>query len=129
MQAEKISKNVASALGYLEDAINQQANLSDEEVIRLAWRAASDLEYCLFLFSLAHQEDAPKSSWKLPKTKQPNINSLLTSAHHFLKEVVDSLEVDDLNEAHKKTWLVRGQLHKIHDLFWKKRGRIQKLSR
>jgi len=105
MQIQKISKTVASALAYLEDAIVAQAKGNEEKVMQLTWRAASDLEYGLFLFSLRYPEETRSSSWKLPPIKQPKIDSLLASTQDFLEEATKSLEADDLKEAHKKAWI------------------------
>ena len=120
MQIQKISKTVASALAYIEDAIDPQAKGNEEKVMQLTWRAASDLEYGLFLFSLRYPEETRSSSWKLPPIKQPKIDSLLASTQDLLEEATKSLEADDLKEAHKKTWIARGQLLRIHNLFEKK---------
>ena len=120
MQIQKISKTVASALAHIEDAILAQAKGNEEKVMQLTWRAASDLEYGLFLFSLKGPEETRSSSWKLPPIKQPKIESLLASTQELLKEATKSLEADDLKEAHKKTWKARGQLLRIHDFFEKK---------
>jgi hypothetical protein len=120
MQIQKISKTVTSALAYLKDAIDTQAKGNIEKVMQLTWRAASNLEYGLFLFSLKGPEETQSSSWKLPPIKQPKIESLLASTQELLKEATKSLETDDLKEAHKKMWIARGQLLRIHNLFEKK---------
>jgi len=120
MQIQKISKTITSALAYIEEAIDKQAEGNEEKVMQLTWRAASDLEYGLFLFSLRHPEENRSSSWKLPPIKQPKIESLLASTQDSLEEAAKSLEADDLKEAHKKMWIARGQLLRIHDLFEKK---------
>jgi len=120
MQIQKISKTVASALAYIEDAILAQAEGNEEKVMQLTWRAASDLEYGLFLFSLKCPEETRSSSWKLPPMKQSKLESLLASTQDILEEAAKSLEADDLKEAHKKLWIARGQLLRIHDFFEKK---------
>jgi len=120
MQTQKISKTLTSALAYLEDAIDQQAKGNEKKVMQLTWRAASDLEYGLFLISLKCSEETRSSSWKLPPIKQPKIESLLASTQDLLKEATKSLEADDHKEAHKKMWTARGQLLRIHDFFEKK---------
>lgn len=120
MNAQKISSAVASAMAYLEDAIDSQAELS--EVIMLVWNAASDLEYGLFLFALVDPESS-SSSWKLPTSKQITIESLLSSTRKLLQEASKNLEAENLKEAHKKTWLARGLLLKIHDFYEKNRGK------
>jgi non-homologous end joining protein Ku len=120
MQIQKISNTVASALAHIEDAIFAQAEVNEEKFMRLTWRAASDLEYGLFLFSLKYPEETRSSSWKLPPIKQPKIESLLASTQDLLKEAAKNLEAEDLKETHKKMWIARGLLLKIHDLFEKK---------
>ncbi len=120
MQIQKISKTATSAWAYIEEAIDKQAEGNEEKVMQLTWRAASDLEYGLFLFSLRHPEETRSSSWKLPPIKQPKIESLLASTQDSLEEAAKSLEADDLKEAHKKMWIARGQLIRIHDFFEKK---------
>ena len=120
MQTQKLSKTVTSALAYIEDAIDIQTKGNEEKVMQLTWRAASDLEYGLFLFSLRHPEETRSSSWKLPPIKQPKTESLLASTQDLLKEATKSLEAEDLKEAHKKMWIARGQLLRIHDFFERK---------
>jgi hypothetical protein len=120
MRIQKISKTVTSASAYIEDAVDQQAEGNEEEVMQLTWRAASDIEYGLFLF-FNYREKKRSSSWKLPPIKQPKTESLLTSTKDILKEAAKSLEADDLKEAYKKMWIARGQLLRIHDFFEKKK--------
>ncbi len=122
MQVQKISETVTSALTYIEGALEAHAKGDENKVIQLTWHAASDLEYGLFLFFLMHQDETRSSSWKLPPSKQPETEFLLVSTRNLLREAAKRLEVDDLREAHKKTWLARGQLLRIHDFFEKNRG-------
>jgi len=124
MQIQKISNTVTSALAYIKDAIEPQTEGNEKKVMQLTWRAASDLEYGLFLFSLKCPEETRSSSWKLPPIKQPKIEFLLASTQDLLKEAAKSLEADDLKEAHKKMWIARGQLLRIHDFFEKKQRKL-----
>lgn len=121
MQEQKISKTITSALAYIEDAIDSQDKGNEEEVIQLTWRAASDLEYMLFLFSLRHTEKNRNKSWKLPPSKQPKTESLLESTQELLKEATKHVEAEDFKKVHKKVWIARGQLLRIHDMFEKKK--------
>ena len=120
MQMKTILKTITSALAYLEDSVNVHTTVDDSRVMQLTWRAASDLEYALFLFSLRRPEETRSSSWKLPPVKQPKIESLLASTQDLLKEAAKSLEADEPKEAYKKMWIARGQLLRIHDFFEKK---------
>jgi hypothetical protein len=117
MYAEKISEAVASALAYLEDAIDSQA---ETEVHILVWKATSDLEYGLFLFSLEDPENT-NSEWKLLSSKQTEIESFLVSTRKLLQEASEHMKSGGLKDAHKKAWLARGQLLKIHDFYEKNR--------
>ena len=75
--------------------------------VQLTWKASSDLEHALFLFALKHPQENRKSSWKLPASKQPEIESTLISTQDTLKEAAKNLEADDQKEAHKKTWIAK----------------------
>jgi hypothetical protein len=127
MEVQKISKAVTSALTCIEESIEAYAKSDENKLIQSIWKAASDLEYCLFLLSLINPDDTRSSSWKLSLSKQPAIEVLLTSTQNLLREAAKSLEADDLKETHKKTWLARGHLLNIHDLHEKNRGK-QRLS-
>ena len=120
---------MTSAIAYLEDSMEVLVKKDEKKVAHFAWRAASDLEYALFLFSLMHQGETESSSWKLnPKSKQVEMGPLLISAQDLLKEAKNSFEADELHEAHKKTWMARGQLLRVHDLLEKKLRKDEKVS-
>ena len=129
MKQENIFKAITSAIAYLEDSMEALVKKDEKKVAHSAWRAASDLEYALFLFSLMHQDETESPSWKLnPKSKQLEIEPLLISAQDLLKEAKNRSEADELHEAHKKTWIARGQLLKVHDLLEKKLKKDEKTS-
>ncbi|MDH5419073.1 MAG: hypothetical protein OEY47_03110 [Candidatus Bathyarchaeota archaeon] len=129
MKQENIFKAITSAIAYLEDSMEALVKKDEKKVAHFAWRAASDLEYALFLFSLMHQDETESPSWKLnPKSKQLEIEPLLISAQDLLKEAKNRFEADELHEAHKKTWIARGQLLKVHDLLEKKLKKDEKTS-
>ena len=129
MKQENIFKAITSAIAYLEDSMEALVKKDEKKVAHFAWRAASDLEYAVFLFSLMHQDETESPSWKLnPKSKQLEIEPLLISAQDLLKEAKNRFEADELHEAHKKTWIARGQLLKAHDLLEKKLRKDGKAS-
>ncbi len=129
MKQENILKAITSAIAYLEDSTEALVKKDEKKVVHFAWRAASELEYALFLFSLTHQDKTESSSSKLdPHSKQLEIGPLLTSAQDLLKEAKNSFEADELHEAHKKTWIARGHLLKVHDFLEKKRRKGEKIS-
>ena len=129
MEKENILKAIISAISYLEDSMEFLVEKDEKKGVHFAWRAASDLEYALFLFSLMHQDETESSAWKLnPYSKQPEIVPLLISAQDLLVEAKNSFEADELHEAHKKTWMARGDLLRVHDFLEKKRRNGEKAS-
>ena len=129
MKQENILKTITSAIAHLENSMEALAKKAEKKVVHFTWRAASDLEYALFLFSLMHQDETESSSWKLnPHTKQVEIGPLLISAQDLLKEAKNSFEADELHQAHKKTWMARGHLLRLHDFLEKKQRKGEKAS-
>jgi hypothetical protein len=127
MKQENILEAITSAIAHLENSMEGLIKKDEKKVTNFVWRAASDLEYALFLFSLIHQDETESSSWKLdPSPEQTEIEPLLTSAQNLLKEAKENFKANDLHEAHKKTWMARGYLLKVHDFFEKKRRKGEK---
>ena len=129
MKQDNILKAITSSIAYLEGSMEALTKKDEKKVAHSAWRAASDLEYALFLFSLVNQDEPERRSWKLdPKPKQLEIEPLLVSAQNLIREAKSSFEADEVNEAHKKTWMARGQLLRVHDLLEKKLRKEEKAS-
>jgi len=127
MQKGKIVKTLNSALTHLEGAIEPQAKANEKKVMHLTWKASSDLEFALFLFALKYPQENHKSSWKLPASKQPKIQSTLISTRDTLKEAAKNLEANDQKQAYNKTWIAKGQLLMIHDFFDKKERKSREI--
>jgi hypothetical protein len=121
MDLQKISKSIISALENLRKATEAQIKKNEKEVMLLTWKASSDLEYGLFLFGLYRQEENRSSSWKLPISKQPKIESILKKTQEMLKVAEKNFELENLEEAYKNMWIAKGELLRINDLFEKKR--------
>ena len=129
MKQKNILKAITSAIAHLEDSMEALVKKDEKKVMHFTWRAASDLEYALFLFALLHQDETKSSSWKLdPRSKQLEIGPSLISAQDLLKEAKNSFEADDIHEAHKKTWMARGHLLMFHDFLEKKRRKSEKTA-
>ncbi|MFQ5758901.1 MAG: hypothetical protein ACE5IF_04420 [Candidatus Bathyarchaeia archaeon] len=126
MRLEKLTRAIKSAMGYLEDSMKVVSKGNDEDVSGLVWRAAADLEYALFLFSIMHQDESESSSWKLGlHSKDVEIDSALASTRDLLKEATSIMKAGEIREAHKKTWMARGYLLRLQEFFEKKR-KLQK---
>ena len=129
MRLEKLAGAITSALGYLEDSMNVVSKRDDKGVSGLVWRAAADLEYALFIFSVMHQDESESSSWKLGlRSKEVEIDSVLASTRNLLEEAESKIKAGELREAHKKTWMARGYLLTLHE-FFEKRRKLKKTAK
>ena len=127
MEQEKLIKAIASAISNLENSIEALVKRDEKGVLSYVWRAAADSEYTLFLFSLMHREELEGSSWKSSfHPKKGEVGPALACAQDLLKEAKESIEANDSHEAHKKTWMARGYLLKVQDIFEKRRGSGEK---
>jgi hypothetical protein len=118
-QQKSISETLTSAISHLENSMKALVNKDENRVMASVWKAAADLEYANFLFSITR--DKPKSSsWKLDlRSKQVEIGPLLVSAQDLIKEAKSDLDADELPKAYKKTWMARGYLLKVSDILQK----------
>ncbi len=122
MKSEKILRTITSAISHLEDSMEAFAKNKETALMDNLWRAAADLEYALFLFSLKHQDEARSSAWKLDShSKQSEIEPILVSTKDLLETAEESIKANNFLEAHKKAWLARGQLLRVHDTLEKSR--------
>ena len=129
MEQEKLTGAVASAMGYLENSMKLMSKGKDEDVSTLVWRAAADLEYALFLFSIMNQNESQSSSWKLGlRFKEFEAESVLASARDLLEAGESKIEAGELREAHKEVWMARGYLLKLQE-FFEKRRRLEKAAK
>ena len=129
MKRENILENITSAINHLEESMKALVEKNEKEVTRFVWKAAADLEHALFLFSLMHQEETPSASWKLNSpAKQVEVGPILVAAQDLLKEAKNSFEAENFHEAHKKTWMARGHLLRVHDFFEKRLRENRKAS-
>ena len=122
MRLEKLTGAIASARGHLEASMKSVPKGSGEDVSGIVWRAAADLEYALFLFSIMHQDESKSSSWRLGlRSKDVEVDSVLVSTRDLLEEAGSKIEAGELREAYKKTWMARGYLLRLHNSFEKRR--------
>ena len=122
MRLEKLTGAIVSARGHLEDSMKVVSKGSDEDVSGIVWRAAADLEYALFLFSIIHQGESGSSSWKLGlRSKDVEVDSVLASTRDLLEEAESKIEAGELREAHQEIWMARGYLLRLQEFFEKKR--------
>ena len=129
MKRENMLETITSAINHLEGAMKALVEKNEKEVMRSVWKASADLEYALFLFSLMRQDENPSVSWKLDiSSKQVEVGPTLMLAQDLLKEAKDNFEAENFREAHKKTWMTRSHLLRVHDFFEKKLRKSEKAS-
>jgi hypothetical protein len=118
---QKIIEAIKSAINHLESSMKCLVNSDENGVAGAVWRAAADLEYANFLFSVM-QDESESRSWKLDlRSKQVDIGPLLVSAQDLLREAEIGLDVSELHEVYKKTWIARGYLLKVQEILEKRR--------
>jgi len=123
---QKIIEAIKSAINHLESSMNALVNGDENEVTSSVWRAAADLEYANFLFFIT-QDEPETRSWKLDsRSKQVEIGPLLVSAQDLLKEAENGLDISELHDAYKKTWMARGYLLKVQGKLEKRRKEDKK---
>ena len=115
MRRKKITGAITSAINSLEDSMKALVEKDEQGVVGSAWKAAAELEYALFLFSLTQQEESERPSWK-PDSPSKQVGPALLSAQDLLKEAKSCIDVGELGKAHKKTWMARGHLLEV----WKR---------
>ncbi|MFQ6065328.1 MAG: hypothetical protein ACE5L6_07615 [Candidatus Bathyarchaeia archaeon] len=127
MSVKKLTTAITSAMNHLEASMNVGSKVDD--VSRLVWRAAADLEYALFLFSIISQDESESSSWKIDlRSKEVEIKSVSRSAMERLQRAQSKIKDGKLREAHKETWMARGYLLKLQEFFEKRRRKLQKAA-
>jgi len=119
---QKIIEAIKSAIKHVESSMKALVNRDKNEVADSVWQAAADLEYANFLFSIIMQDESESSSWKLDtRSKQVEIGPLLMSAQNLLRNAESGLDVGELRETYKKTWMARGYLLKVQGILEKRR--------
>ncbi len=119
---EKITGAITSAINHLENSMKALVKKDEKVMMGFVWRAASDLEYALFFFSIMQQEYEGFSGKLDLHLKQVEVGPALISAQDLLKEAKSSVDAGEIREAHKKTWVARSYIFKVQETFEKKKS-------
>jgi hypothetical protein len=119
MEIEDVIKNIKSAIRNIAETENAHAKGEFKKTSNQIWKAASNIEYVLFLLALRNPKENINLSWKTPQLKGGKIQSNLVILKNSLEETIKILETKDLELAYRKMWIIRGQLFKIQDFFEK----------
>lgn len=119
---EKISKALKSAATYLEDSMRALNKKDGNSLMDSVWHLAAELEYVLFMFSMALEEEKNKLKWRSnPRLKKVEVGSTLVVVQDLLKEVDKHMRERNLLEAYNKTDVARRYVLKVQRDFARKK--------
>ena len=125
---DKISKGLKTAMTYLENSLLALDKKDENLFIESVWHAAAELEYALFLFSIAFQNESSTSKWKPnPDLKKVGTHTMLAEAQNLLKEAEKQVANDQLLDSYKNAYIARHYILKVQeDIAKKKREAFKK---
>ena len=119
---EKISKGLKSAATYLENSIRALNKKDGNSLMDSVWHLAAELEYVLFMFSMALEDEKDKLKWRSnPRLKKVEVGSMLVVVPDLLKEVDKHMKEGNLLEAYKKTEVARRYVLEVQRDFARKK--------
>jgi hypothetical protein len=119
---EKVSKALKSATTHLENSMIA-LNKEDEKMLADSfWHVAAELEYALFLFSIACSDEINLlSSKRNPESKKTETDSMLAEVKNLLNEAESYAANEKSVDAYKKAYVARNYVLKIQRDFTKKK--------
>ena len=125
----KISKALRTAITHLSDSMLAIDRKDGNSLEIGVWHVAAELEYVLFLFSIAVEEEVDKSKWKLnSKLEKVEAGSMLGAVQDLLNEAEKCMKTEVL-DAYKNAYIARHYVLKIQKDFTKKKREIFKKKR
>jgi len=129
METQKVLRTLSSAAQFLQEAITANVEGDLERVAKATWRAAAELEFGLFLFSLWHAEAVQGSSGRVQSVKQQEeVTHLLKNVKSFVEDAAASLEAKELEETYKRMWKSRSILLKVQSFLDKQSRKLVNCS-
>ena len=119
---EKILTALKSVATYLENSIRALAKKDENSLMDNVWHVAAELEYTLFLFSIAFEEEADKLKLRSnPRLKKVEVDSALITVRELLKAVFKHMKEKDLLKAYKEANIARHYMLKVQRDFARKK--------
>lgn len=124
---EKILKALKFAITHLDNSMLAIDKKDENPLEDSIWHLAAELEYALFLFSIAVQDEIDTSKWKLnPKLKKAEVGPTLVTVQGLLNEAEKHLKNEKLLDGYKSASIARHHILKIQkDLAKKKREALK----
>ncbi|MEM3576974.1 MAG: hypothetical protein QXX51_00765 [Candidatus Bathyarchaeia archaeon] len=117
----KVTTAITSALSYLENSIEALNKKDYDAFAKNVWHVVAELEYALFLFSMIIQDDVASKLKSDPDPKKVELNQVLASASHFLKNAETLIKDGKFSDAYGKVRNARNYVLKVQEEFSKRR--------
>jgi hypothetical protein len=124
---EKISKSLKSAMAFVEDSMSALNKKDDSVLADSSWHVGAELEYALFLLSMAFTDESEMSRFELnPKLEKTELDSMLLDLKNMLQEAENFFTDGKLLEAYERVYVARHYALKINGELAKKKREMQK---
>lgn len=124
---DKILKALESALNHLKLSTSSLKNSDENAFSNSLWHVAAELEYALFLFSLAFENKHDTSKVKPnPEPRNLQFNSVMGEVENLLEEAKKLISTGNLLEAYKSAYVARYRVFKVQEILAKKKREMLK---
>jgi hypothetical protein len=124
---DKILKVLESALNHLKLSTSALKNRDENAFSNSVWHVAAELEYALFLFSLAFRNKHDELKIKInPESKNLQFGSVMTEVEDLLEEAKKSIDNGNLLDAYKSAYIARHRVFKVQEVLAKKKREMLK---
>ncbi|MBX5321792.1 MAG: hypothetical protein QHH12_03300 [Candidatus Bathyarchaeota archaeon] len=124
---DKILKALESALNHLKLSTSALKSRDENTFSNNVWHIAAELEYALFLFSLAFGNKHDTLKVKLnPEPKNLQFGSLMVEVEDLLEEAKKLISSRNLLDAYKSAYMARHRVFKVQEILAKKKREMLK---
>ncbi|MEM3823746.1 MAG: hypothetical protein QXH87_02315 [Candidatus Bathyarchaeia archaeon] len=119
---DKILKALERAINHLDNSISALKGKDENAFSSSVWHVAAELEYTLFLLSLAIGNGHDGLTAKLnPEFKDLQTDQVMSKVKDSISEAQKSIREGDLPNAYKNAYLARHFVFKTHESITKKK--------
>jgi hypothetical protein len=120
--SEKISKSIQTVMAHFGNLTEALSKGDENFLANSLWHLAAELEYMLFLFSIAISGESESAKWKPnPEVKSMEIKSILTNVRNLLNDAEKFFAQGNLQEAYRSAYAARHYALKIQENLAKKK--------
>jgi hypothetical protein len=119
---DKILKALETALNRLDEAISALKSINENAFSNGVWHVAAELEYALFLFSLAvGSENSMPVAKPNPEIKNMQMDNIVLKVKELVGEAQKSIMDGHLLNAYRSAYLARHFIFKVQESLNKKK--------